>query len=109
VTATHEDAVVLMALMNWGTAMGLDDSMASLFAKDPASLSMDDPDVRKALSFGETVGALVKHGVLDFGLISDVFWIDGTWAKVSAHALAARKQENEPSLYENFEALTSMT
>jgi hypothetical protein len=108
-TATHEDAIVLMELMKWGTAMGLDDAMANLFKKEPETMSMDDPDVRTALAFGETVGALVKHGVLDFGLVSDVFWIDGTWAKVSAHALAARTQENEPALYENFEALTTKT
>jgi hypothetical protein len=55
------------------------------------------------------VGALVKHNVLDRDLIRDVYWFDGLWTRVSPHAVAAREQENEPSLYENFEALVTVT
>jgi hypothetical protein len=68
---------------------------------------MEDPNVRRILFFGEAVGALVKHHVLDLGLVRDVYWFDGLWSRVAHHALAAREEENEPSLYENFEALVS--
>jgi hypothetical protein len=45
--------------------------------------------------------------VLDRDLIRDIYWFDGIWERVKFHALAAREEENEPSLYENFELLVS--
>jgi hypothetical protein len=59
------------------------------------------------LFFGETVGALVKHGVLNRDLLLDVFWVDGIWAKVGPSALRAREIAGEARLYENFESLAS--
>jgi hypothetical protein len=108
-TATHEDAMLLMQLMRWGTELGLDDAMNTIFSEefDPAQASMADPSVRIVLGFGETVGALVKHHLLDLALARDILWFDGMWEKVGAHALAARAHENEPMLYENFEALVT--
>lgn len=107
--ATHEDAIVLMQLMNWGTSMGIDDSLATLYspAFNPDDASMENLDVRKVLLFGETAGALVKHGVLDVGLLTDVYWFEGMWGKVRAHALAARAHEQVDALYEHFEALAT--
>ncbi len=105
VKATHDDAMVLMALMSWGSSIGLEESLSAIFQKDTETAPMDDSDIRTVLTFGETAGALVKHDVLNVDLFRDVFWVNGLWAKVSHHALAARKEENEPSLYENFEAL----
>jgi hypothetical protein len=106
-TATNQDAVLMVQLMRWGSEMGLNESLSAIFAEgfDPATAAMDDASVRTVLTFGETVGALVKHHVLDKGLLSDIFWIDGIWSRVRAHAYAAREMEGEPSLYENFEAL----
>ena len=97
----------MVQLMRWGTEMGLDESLRVIFGPgfDPETASMEDPAVAKVLSFGETVGALVKHGLLDKELLADIFWIDGIWAKVASHALKAREHEAEPRLYENFEAL----
>jgi hypothetical protein len=106
--ATHEDAQLLVQLLRLDADMGLDDAMSAIF--DPSfdpDATMDDPHVRKILFFGEAVGAMVKHHVLDLALIRDVYWFDGLWAKVAPHALAAREMENEPSLYENFELLVS--
>jgi hypothetical protein len=107
-TTTYEEATLFMSVMNWGTLLGIDDALAAIFSPDSGELSMDDPNVRKVLSFAETAGALVKHGVLNVDLLRDVFWIDGIWARVSAHALAAREHEGEPTLYENFEALVKV-
>lgn len=108
VTTTYEDATLFMRVISWGNMIGLDDALEAIFGKDPTEMSMQDRSVRTVLSFGETAGALVKHGVLNQDLFCDVFWVDGIWARVGAHALAAREQENEPTLYENFEALVKV-
>jgi hypothetical protein len=34
------------------------------------------PNARKILFFGEAVGAMVKHKVLNLELIRDVYWFD---------------------------------
>jgi hypothetical protein len=107
--ATYEDAQLVVQLMRWDTALGLDEALSAMFQEsfDPDTAPMDDPNIRKVLTFGETVGALVKHKVLDLELIRDVYWFEGIWQKVAPHALSAREMENEPSLYENFEALAA--
>lgn len=108
-TATQNDAVLLLQLARWGTESGLDAALGFIYsdefdAQDPAP---PGSAVHTVLNFGETVGALVKHGLLDLGLVRDVYWFDGMWSKVGPHALAARAQEDEPTLYEHFEALVA--
>jgi len=66
---------------------------------------MDDANVRTVLTFGESVATLVKQGVLDRGLVLDMWWIEGLWTRVGGAAHKARTQLHEPRLYENFEAL----
>jgi len=107
--ATYEDAALLVQLLRLNAEMGLEEAMSAVFQPtfDAETASMDDPNVRKILFFGEAVGAMVKHNVLDPDLIRDVYWFDGLWSRVAPHALAARAEENEPSLYENFEALVA--
>jgi hypothetical protein len=107
--ATYDDAGLLVQLLRLDAEMGVGVAMSAIFdpSFDAENASMDDPNVRKILFFGEAVGAMVKHDVLDLGLIRDVYWFDGLWSRVRAHALAARAESNEPSLYENFEALVS--
>ena len=58
---------------------------------DPDTATPDDRDVRNVLQFGETVGTLVKHGVLDRGLVLDLWWIDGLWSRVAPPALRGRE------------------
>ena len=86
--ASREDGALLIQLMRWGTEMGLDESLRVIFGPtfDPETASMEDPSVQKVLFFGETAGALVKHGLLDKDLLGDIFWIDGMWSKVGQHA-----------------------
>lgn len=107
--ATYEDAGLLIQLLRWDTEMGLDVALSTIFDEsfDAEKAAPDDPNIRKILFFGEAVGALVKRNVLDRDLFRDVYWFDGMWSRVAAHALAAREQEGEPALYENFEALVS--
>ncbi|MDA8385230.1 MAG: hypothetical protein M0Z88_03065 [Actinomycetota bacterium] len=107
--ATYEDANLVIQLVRWSTEMGLDDAMKEIFSDgfDASDGASDSPAVRKILTFGETVGSLVKHGVLDWDLLSDLFWIDGMWNRVAAHAEFARNRLGEPRIYEHFEALAA--
>ncbi len=109
--ATYEDANLVVGLMRWGTEMRLEESISVIFsdAFDADDASLNSPDVRKILYFGETVGALVKHNVLDRELLNDLLWVDGIWRKVGPHALRVRERAGEPRLYENFEALATGT
>ena len=109
--ATREDAQLLVQVLQWGNGMGLEEAMQHVFSKDydPETAPMDDPAVAKVLSFGETLGTFVKHGVLDRELVVDLVWVEGLWRKVRRHALAAREEEHEPRLYEHFEALVGVT
>ncbi len=108
--ATYEDATVLMQLLQWGATSGLEDALRRVFdpefavSPDPDAVG-GDPAIGVALTFFETAGALVKHGVLDIDLLYDTYWIAGVWSRVSNYALAIRARSGEPRLYENFEAL----
>ncbi len=107
--ATYDDASLVVNLLRWGTEMKLDEAYMTIFSPDFNADETDpgDPAVSKILYFGETIGALVKHGVLDKGLMLDIFWADGVWPLVRANALRAREAGNDPRLYENFEALVA--
>jgi len=106
-SATHQDAMLMMQFLRWGTEMGLDDALRAIFSEDfdPEKEVMESPVVATVLTFGEAVATMVKHGLLDRGLLVDLLWVEGIWARVEPHARRARDQENEPRLYENFEAL----
>ena len=107
--ATYDDANLIVQLARWGTEMGLEDATQVLFSEgfDPRSASTDESSVRKVLSFGEVVGTLVKQGVLNRGLVHDLWWVAGLWARVQPAAEQERQRLGEERLYENFEALAS--
>jgi hypothetical protein len=105
---TREDAQLMIQLAQWGTALGLEEATAKLFAEnfDPeAADATTDPHVRKALQFGETIATLTKNDLLSTELVNDWLWIAGLWSRVGPAALKAREKAGEPRLYENFEAL----
>jgi hypothetical protein len=104
-TTERNDGMLVIQVLRWGTEMGVDDALATVFSADYDQTDMADPSTRKVLVFGETVGALIKHGLVSRELMLDIYWFDGMWDRVGHHALAARAQEGVPSLYENFEAL----
>jgi hypothetical protein len=105
--ATYDDARLVVDLMRWGTELGLQDALGAIFADDfdPETARPDDPAVLKVLNFGEVVGTFVKQGVLDRGLVTDMWWIEGLWARVGPAAERQREHLGEPRLSENFEAL----
>jgi hypothetical protein len=105
--AKHEDAMIVIQLSRWGTELGIDDAMKEIFADgfDASDGAADNASVRKVLNFGETVGSLVKHNVLDWDLMSDLFLFDLLWRQVKSHADYLRQRNGEPRLYEHFEAM----
>ena len=107
--ATYEDANLIVQLMRWGTELDLEDALNVIFSNsfDPDDVTVDSAAVRKVLRYGETIGTLVKHDVLDRALLIDLMWVEGIWARVGAHARFARERTGEPALYGNFEALAT--
>jgi hypothetical protein len=107
--ATYDDAALIVQLVRWGTEMQLPDALTEIFSDkyDPETSSANDSSVRSVLGFGETVGTLVKQGVLDRGLVLDLWWVEGLWNRVGPAARRQRQKFGEPRLYENFEALAS--
>jgi hypothetical protein len=105
--ATHEDAHLIVQIVRWTTEMGGDNAMRELFSEkfDPLAASVNDESVHKMLFLGETVGTLVKHGVLDRDLVLDLWWISGAWERVQHAAKRERDRLGEPRLFENFETL----
>jgi len=107
--ATYEDANLLIQVMRWGTAMGIEDAMAAIFDEgfDPETAPMDQSVSAGRVVLRRNVGALVKNDVLNRDLLLDIFWADGIWPRVSRHALAARELAGDARLYEHFEALVA--
>jgi hypothetical protein len=107
--ADIEDAKLVVELAKWGTMIELQDATNVVFADDfdPDSADVTDRPVQTILLFGETLGTLVKHGLLDRGLVYDWLWVSGLWEKVGAAALRSREKLGVSQLYENFEALAS--
>ena len=105
--ATYDDANLVMQIVRWGTEMGLTDAVRVVLGDDfdPETASPDDPSVQKVLSFGEVVGTFVNQGVLDRGLVLDMWWIEGLWSRVGPAARRKREHLGEPRLSENFEKL----
>jgi hypothetical protein len=107
--ATYDDANLVMQIVRWATEMELPGSVKAVFADDfdPDAADTDDADVQKILGFGEVVGTLVNQSVLDRGLVHDMWWISGFWARVAPAAQRQREKLGEPRLWENFEKLAA--
>ena len=59
------------------------------------------------LRWHETVGTLVKQGLLDRGLVLDWLWVAGVWEQCRAIALSHRVETGSDAMWENFEALAA--
>ncbi len=107
--ADREDAALVVQLAQWGTMMGLQAAMRTLFSDgfDRESAAAEDEIVATALEFGETVGTLTKQGLLSTDLVLDWLWVAGLWEQVAPAARKAREKFGVPQLYENLEALAA--
>ena len=107
--ATHDDAMLMTQLLQWHTMSGGMEASMELMSPDfnPESATVQDESVFVMLMMGETVGTYVKQGVLDAGLVYDL-WAPGLmWDRVSRAALRQREEYGVPALWENFEALAA--
>jgi hypothetical protein len=104
---THHDAMLLVQLSQWGTAMGFQEAVRAVLADDFDADAADCADlpVRAILQYGETIGTLVKNDLFSRELANDWLWWEGLWSRVAPAALAQRERLREPRLFENFEAL----
>lgn len=69
--------------------------------------SEDYGGVMAVLKWHETVGTLVKQGLLNRALVLDWLWVSGTWELCKAIALGQRAETGVPQMWENFEALAA--
>ena len=106
----HQDAQLVVSLSQWGTALGLNDALGEIFRDDfdPTTANADDANIRAILTYLETIGTLVKQGLLDQGLVLDWLWVAGAWERVGPAALRQREKFGVPALFENFEALAAV-
>ena len=107
--ATYDDANLMVQLLRWGAEIDLPDAVGEVMSPefDPDTADGANPAVRNILTFMETIGTFVKQGVLDRGLVDDLFWVGGLWRRVGPAALRERERAGEPRLYENIEMLAS--
>ena len=105
---THDDAIVMLELAKWGTMLGLFEG-AGVFAEDfdPETADAGDVIVRKTLVFNETMGTLVKNGLLNRELVLDWIHVPSVWGRLRPVVLKVREDAGEPRMYENFEALAA--
>jgi hypothetical protein len=106
---THEDALLIVELSKLATMSGLEEAARVLWADDfdPDTADVGDPPVQKTLYFFETVGTLVKNGLLNRDLVYDWVWVSGAWSKVAPAAERMREKAATPELFENFESLAA--
>jgi hypothetical protein len=99
----------MLQLLRWSTEMNIDEAYSVIFDPefDPNATDTGNPVVGRILMLGETIGAMVKHGVLNRDLVLDIFWADGIWKLVGPSALKVRESAGDARLYENFEALVT--
>ena len=108
-SATHDDAILMIELAKWGSMVGVFEASREVFADDfdAEAAEVTNPSVSKLLMFGETIGTLVKNGLIDRELVYDWLWVEGTWAKVAPAAKRARAKAGVSQLYANYEALAA--
>lgn len=106
---SHDQAMLMVELSKWGAMIGLPEAARTVLADDfePDAVEADDPSVQVVLMFFETVGTLVKNGLLDRELVHDWLWVAGHWRPVAPAALRERARWGVPELHENFEALAA--
>lgn len=69
--------------------------------------SEDYGGVMAVLKWHETIGTLVKQGLLNRELVLDWLWVSGTWELCRSIALGQRAETGVPQMWENFEALAA--
>lgn len=115
---TQADAQLLLQLAQLSQTTLMERGQALLWKNRPAGLSWEqfqELDVESqeygavlaVLKWHETVGTLVKQGLLNRDLVLDWLWVSGTWELCRQIALGQRAETGVPQMWENFEALAA--
>jgi hypothetical protein len=115
-----DDAQLVVQLAQLGTSMNIELGTSLLFShretgglthelfkQTYATGSPESIAILNVLKWHETIGTLVKQGLLDRGLVLDWLWVAGAWETCQPIAMAQRAASGVPSLWENFEALAA--
>src|SRR4051812_998535 len=83
--ATRDDAMLLVELAQWGSMLNLGGASKVIFSDDfdPDSADAYDDPIQATLMFYETIGTLVKNGLLNRELVLDWLWVTGSWERVA--------------------------
>src|SRR3954449_9223181 len=106
--ADKQDGLIAAQLCQWGTSMGLHQAVMTIMADDfdpETARTATDKTVMDALTFGETIAGMVKHGAFDRELALDLLWCEGIWKRVGPAARKDQEEFGEPALWSNFESL----
>ena len=113
---TKDDANLMIQLMRWGAADGLQDAMNWIWsdefisdydefiAKYPRG-SKEYGNATKVCGWFESIGTLYKQNLLNGELLFDWLTIKLPWSRLSSFAKGVRSAAGEPRLYENFEMM----
>ena len=116
---TQADAQLVLQLAQLSQTAAMDRGQALLWKHRPTGglsweqfqeLEVDSDDygaVMAVLKWHETVGTLVKQGLLNRELVLDWLWVRGTWELCRQIALGQREETGVPQMWENFEALAA--
>jgi hypothetical protein len=117
---TATDAQLVVQLAQLSTSMHVDRGQALLhkhrrsgglsFAQYESTYPAGSDDaiaILNVLNWYETIGTLVKQGLLDRGVILDWLWVSGAWEMCRPIALAQREETKTAEMWENFEALAA--
>lgn len=117
---SQTDAQLMVDLAQLGVAMRVERGQALLykhqqeggltyehFTSAYPNASEDSLAILNVLRWHETIGTLVKQGLLDRGLILDWLWVSGSWDMCKQIALHHREETKSDSMWENFEALAA--
>jgi Domain of unknown function (DUF4760) len=113
---TQDDAQLIVQLATlWTQLDGIRASgwiWSDAFVADPDEYKQKYPSgttehgyVSTTAGWFETVGTLVKNGLLNEALVLDWVSVEPIWKRLEPLLLAERDEHDEPRLYENFEAL----
>lgn len=107
--ATQQDAQLIMQVLQWSSMSGGIEASMNLMSPDfdAERASAMDKDVFTLLLLGETIGTFTKQGLLDTGLVYDLWAPALVWSRVGPAAVRQREEVGEPRLWENFEALAN--
>ena len=117
--AGHDDAAALVQLVHLHAQLQVSDGLDVLwradFPQDPYTIDAWYPpgtDGRRGLEsvlvWFQTVGTLVKHGLLDPAIARDVARADLVWARIGPMAVAERGRTGDDEMWAGFQLLAKL-